>query len=179
MNGLDLALLIILLLSILSGAWVGAVNRLVQIAAVLIAFSESWRLAPWIRDHIFPYFNLSSGWVSFLLPILSFVGLYLLLRLVGRFIASFFEGGIVGLLNHILGAGLGLVVGIYALGYALAFVDKLLPDPHDLARNGLEDVRNTSELYYPIRNSISDLEQIYDYYLGSVVNKTEDALLKH
>lgn len=173
MNGLDLLLLIILLISTLSGAWVGAVNRLVQIASILIAFSESWRLAPWIREYLLPHFNLSSNWVNFLLPVLSFVGLYLLLRLVGRFIASLFEGGIVGILNHILGAVLGLVVGIYALGYVLAFVDRLLPDPHDLARNGLEDVRNTSELYYPIRNSISDLEMIYDYYKSNTANKTE------
>lgn len=172
MNGLDLLLLVILLISTLSGAWVGAINRLIQIASILIAFAESWRLAPWLRDNVFPYFNLSSSWVSFLLPILSFVAVYLLLRIIGRFIASWFEGGIVGFVNHVLGAMLGLVIGIYALGYILSFADKLLPDAHELARNGIDDVRNTSELYYPIRNSITDIEKIYDYYRSNLSNKT-------
>lgn len=171
MNGLDLALLVILLLSTISGAWAGAAKRLVQITSILIAFSESWRLAPWLRGAILPYFSLSSSWVSFLLPIISFLLLYLVLSLLGRWIASLFEGGIIGIFNHLLGALLGLVIGVYALGYALIFVDKLLPSPAELARSGLEDVRNTSELYHPIRHSITDIEQIIDYYTPRGENK--------
>ena len=52
MNQLDIFLGGVVLLFTLGGLFGGAVYRVVQVAALVIAFRESWRITPWIESLI-------------------------------------------------------------------------------------------------------------------------------
>lgn len=163
MNWLDITLLIILLISVIRGASLGAIRGLLQIVAAVVAFTECWRLAPWIRDTIFPLLNLSSPTLGFLVPIASFILIYVTIWFLGSALARMLERGALGFFNRIFGAVLGLIIGIYALGYLLSLVDRVLPTSEELANRGVVDPRSQSQLYMPIKASISDLEGIETY----------------
>lgn len=167
MNWIDLVLLILLLISIVKGAVMGAAKRIIQIAAAVVAFAECWRLSPWVRDVVMSAFDLSGEAMSFLIPIISFAVIYLAIWGVGSWLAGFFRGGILGFANHVLGGVLGLVIGIYALGYLLTLADYVLPTSERMAKHGIKDARPESQLYAPIRHSITDLEGIEAYIRGA------------
>ncbi|MDO4691812.1 MAG: CvpA family protein [Porphyromonadaceae bacterium] len=171
MNWIDLLLLILLLISVVKGAVMGAVKRIIQIAAAVVAFAECWRLSPWVRDVMMPVFNISGEAMGFLIPIISFALIFLAIWGVGSWLASFFKGGVLGFFNHVLGGVLGLVIGIYALGYLLTFADYILPSRERMAEHGVRDARSQSQLYDPIRRSITDLEGIEAYIRGGEGNK--------
>lgn len=168
MNWIDFFLLILLLFSVVKGSIVGAVRRVVQITAILIALAECWRLAPLIRDTIFPAFGMERGSFTWLIPVLSFGLIYFVISILGRWISAKLDGGILGFFNHVFGAVLGLVIGIYALGYVLTLVDYVLPSDAWLQKREINDPRKQSSLYAPIKGSIVDLQGIEDYIRGDV-----------
>ena len=68
MNQLDLFLGGVLLLFALGGLFGGAVRRVVQVAALIIAFREAWRVAPYIEQVLGGGDGSSlSGW-GFIFP---------------------------------------------------------------------------------------------------------------
>lgn len=163
---IDLVIYAILLIAVIHGAKTGVMRRLMTIVAALLAFSESWRIAPWIRDTLLPYLDVEPSTMGGLLvPIAAFFALFLGLYLVGRLIASLFARGPIGIINRVAGAALGLVVAIYILGYAFSLVDTIAPlHPREQSRPHAEaDIRARSKVYGPIRSSVTDLEAIAVY----------------
>lgn len=138
----------------------GGVQRFISIVVLIVAFVECWRISPWVRDELLPLFDIDGSDLGLLVPLLSFIIVYILLRLIGSIVSSVFKGGAIGVINHLFGAFAGLVVGIYALGYLLTFVDYVLPAPAP------DSPRLRSELYAPIRDSIVDLKAIEEYVGG-------------
>lgn len=134
------------------------VRRVLSWVAFFVAFSEAWRLAPWVQSTILPLLDLKSGALAGLVVlVLSFVLLYLLLCLLVRLLSSIFEGGVLGLVNRFLGAILSLALVIYVMGYAFVLADKAMPPSGD-------DVRLKSEMYAPIKNSTADFARIKRYW---------------
>ncbi len=163
---LDIVIYIVLIAAVVRGAIAGAVRRIALVAAVLIAFSESWRLSPWVCSEILPYLDVEPTTIKqLLIPVIAFALVFAGLYLVGRLVASFFEGGLLGIANRIAGMALGFVIAIYALGYSFSLFDTLVPIRSTTASMPPEaiDVRIRSELYAPIRGSITDLEAIRVY----------------
>lgn len=161
MNELDLFLGGILLLFALAGLFGGAVRRVVQVAALIIAFREAWRLAPYIER----FFGAGegealSGW-GFIVPLLAFALVYLGVRLVGGWFGSLTKGTFLGLLDRLLGLALGLLVGVYLLGYACLLYDGIFPlKPYDPASGEEPTARQSSVLYPQLLHSVEDIRQV-------------------
>lgn len=160
---LDWLILIILALSVFSGAKSGAVARIIQIIAVIISASECWRIAPWLRDNVVCYLEVNHNFAKIIALVLAFGVLYLAIWGVGSWLTSFIKGGLSGAINMLLGAILGLVIAIYALGYAFTFIDSVGPTTKTLARYELSDPRLSSKFYLPIKESVVDLEGLKTY----------------
>lgn len=156
MGWLDVVIYIILVASVVQGIREGAVGRVAQWAAVLIAFDQSWRVSPWVRDLLL-YLNVDVGLLTgtFVL-VASFILVFAGLSLLGRWLSSLVSGGIVGVLNRVLGGALGLVIVVLALGYAFEIWDRLIP-PSSVG------IRAQSDLYRQLRHSTTDLEDITTY----------------
>ena len=76
MNQLDLFLGAVVLLFALGGLFGGAVRRVIQIAALIIAFREAWRLAPWVESVLGGGDGQSIGGWGFIVPLIAFALIY-------------------------------------------------------------------------------------------------------
>ena len=78
MNQLDIFLGGAVLLFALSGLFGGAVKRVLQVAALVIAFRESWHLTPYLQQLLGGAEGEQLGGWMVLLPLLSFALVYIL-----------------------------------------------------------------------------------------------------
>ena len=111
MNQLDIFLGGAVLLFALSGLFGGAVKRVLQVAALVIAFRESWHLTPYLQQVFGATEGEQLGGWMVLLPLLSFALVYILIRVVGGWFASLTKGTFLGVLDRVVGLVLGLLVG--------------------------------------------------------------------
>ncbi len=123
MNVLDVALLVILALSVFGGLWKGLVKEIFSLAGVLagvlVAFLLSPRLAPALARWI-P--NQSAAYAAAL--VLLFVGTLIVAALLAWLITKVVELAQLGPLNRLLGGAFGvvraLVIGLFiVLGLTL------------------------------------------------------------
>lgn len=160
---LDVIIYILLLGAVIDGLRRGAAVQLLRLVAGFVAFTQAWRIAPWIRDHVLPWLDIEAGWLSGIaIAVLAFVIVYSLLYYLGRMVISILNIGIIALANRIAGALLGLVLGIYILGYFFTIVDSVI----SYAPEKPNDVRIKSQLYTPIKDATADFDDIYRYLSG-------------
>ena len=111
MNQLDLFLGFVVLFFALGGLFGGAVRRVIQIAALIIAFREAWRLAPWVESVLGGGDGQSIGGWGFIVPLIAFALIYIGIRLVGNWFSSLTKGTFLSVIDRIVGLVLGLLVG--------------------------------------------------------------------
>ena len=160
MNQLDIFLGGAVLLFTLAGLFGGAVKRVVQVAAVVIAFRESWRLTPWVQSALEGLLGHPVGAWGFIIPLLGFLIVYLGIRMLGGWFSSLTKGTLLGILDRILGRALGLLVGVYLMGYACLLFEGIFPTPPLKPSSGEPlTTRQTSILYPSLIRAVSDIRQ--------------------
>lgn len=157
---LDVVIYILLLGAVIHGVRRGAALQLLRLVAGFTAFTQAWRIAPWVREQVLPWLDIEAGWFSSIaVAVFAFMIVYTLLYSLGRIIISILNIGIIALANRIIGALLGLILGIYILGYLFTLVDSVIPyTPKDA-----NDVRIKSQLYTPIKDATADFDDIRRY----------------
>lgn len=163
---IDLIIYIVLIGAVVKGLISGAMARIVSVVAILLAFSEGWRIAPWIREDLLPWLSLDPGaWSGLLVPIVAFAVVYVTVSMLGQMAISVVTRGGLGLINRLAGAVLYFVFAIYAMGYTFEVADSVLPigANQQALPPAQQDVRYRSEIYGPIRGSVVDLAVIRDY----------------
>ena len=105
MNQLDLFLGFVVLFFALGGLFGGAVRRVIQIAALIIAFREAWRLAPWVESVLGRGDGQSIGGWGFIVPLIAFALIYIGIRLVGNWFSSLTKGTFLSVIDRIKWGG--------------------------------------------------------------------------
>ena len=160
MNQLDIFLAGAVLLFTLAGLFGGAVKRVVQVAAIVIAFRESWRITPWVQSFLEGLVGHPIGGWSFIIPLIGFTLVYLGIRMLGGWFSSLTKGTLLGILDRILGFVLGLLVGIYLMGYACLLFEGIFPTPPLKPSSGEPlTTRQTSVLYPYLIRAVGDIRQ--------------------
>lgn len=160
---LDWLILSVVVLAMIQGAWMGAVKRIIQLLAIVVGLTECWRIAPWIRDNVISYLDVGEDFAKLLALALSFTALYLLIYWGGSWLTSMIKGGVTSFVNRVLGAVLGLVISVYAMGYLFTLIDRFGPTEDTLVKYELSDVRRRSQFYAPVKASVVDLENLSTY----------------
>lgn len=160
---LDWGILGVIALATIQGARVGAVERVIQIIAAIIALSECWRIAPWLRENVVSLLDINFNTSKLIALVLAFGVIYLSVLGIASWLTSFLKGGVAGVINRVVGAVFGLVLSIYAMGYAFTAIDRVGPSTQTLAKYELSDVRLRSKFYRPVKESIVDLEGLKRY----------------
>ena len=167
MNQLDLFLGGGILLFALGGLLGGAVRRVIQIAALIIAFREAWRLAPWIESLFGGGDGQSIGGWGFIIPLISFALVYMAIRMVGSWFSSLTKGTFLFVLDRIIGLALGLLVGVYLLGYGCLLIEGIFPTvPYDAASDTPPSARQSSYLYPRLISSVDDIRRVKTALFG-------------
>lgn len=165
---IDLLIYVVVIGSIVRGFLSGAMANIISILSVFLAFTEAWRIAPWVRDDVLPWLDLSPSVLNGLLvPVVAFFIMYLLLSWTGRLIASLVSRSGLALANRLAGAVLGAMLAIYGLGYAFELFDTAVPIPprQEQRPRADQDIRFRSTLYGSIRRCVTDLAEVKAYLL--------------
>ena len=158
MNQLDLFLGAVVLLFALGGLFGGAVRRVIQIAALIIAFREAWRLAPWVESVLGGGDGQSIGGWGFIVPLIAFALIYIGIRLVGNWFSSLTKGTFLSVIDRIVGLVLGLLVGVYLMGYACLLFEGIFPTEHYNASSSTPPTTRQSSYLYPrLMQSVEDI----------------------
>lgn len=175
MNQLDLFLGFVVLFFALGGLFGGAVRRVIQIAALIIAFREAWRLAPWVESVLGGGDGQSiSGW-GFIVPLIAFALIYIGIRLVGNWFSSLTKGTFLSVIDRIVGLVLGLLVGVYLMGYACLLFEGIFPtDSYNASSSTPPTTRQSSYLYPRLIQSVEDIRHAKALLFGDSDSKTTD-----
>ena len=175
MNQLDLFLGFVVLFFALGGLFGGAVRRVIQIAALIIAFREAWRLAPWVESVLGGGDGQSiSGW-GFIVPLIAFALIYIGIRLVGNWFSSLTKGTFLSVIDRIVGLVLGLLVGVYLMGYACLLFEGIFPmESYNASSSTPPTTRQSSYLYPRLMQSVEDIRHAKSLLFGDDDSKTTD-----
>ena len=161
MNQLDLFLGAVVLLFALGGLFGGAVRRVIQIAALIIAFREAWRLAPWVESVLGGGDGQSIGGWGFIVPLIAFALIYIGIRLVGNWFSSLTKGTFLSVIDRIVGLVLGLLVGVYLMGYACLLFEGIFPmEQYNASSSTPPTTRQSSYLYPRLMQSVEDIAML-------------------
>ena len=161
MNQLDLFLGAVVLLFALGGLFGGAVRRVIQIAALIIAFREAWRLAPWVESVLGGGDGQSIGGWGFIVPLIAFALIYIGIRLVGNWFSSLTKGTFLSVIDRIVGLVLGLLVGVYLMGYACLLFEGIFPmEQYNASSSTPPTTRQSSYLYPRLMQSVEDIRML-------------------
>ena len=175
MNQLDLFLGAVVLLFALGGLFGGAVRRVIQIAALIIAFREAWRLAPWVESVLGGGDGQSIGGWGFIVPLIAFALIYIGIRLVGNWFSSLTKGTFLSVIDRIVGLVLGLLVGVYLMGYACLLFEGIFPmDSYNASSSTPPTTRQSSYLYPRLMQSVEDIRHAKSLLFGGDDSKTTD-----
>ena len=175
MNQLDLFLGFVVLFFALGGLFGGAVRRVIQIAALIIAFREAWRLAPWVESVLGGGDGQSiSGW-GFIVPLIAFALIYIGIRLVGNWFSSLTKGTFLSVIDRIVGLVLGLLVGVYLMGYACLLFEGIFPtESYNASSSTPPTTRQSSYLYPRLIQSVEDIRHAKALLFGGGDSKGTD-----
>ncbi|MBF1314105.1 MAG: CvpA family protein [Porphyromonadaceae bacterium] len=175
MNQLDLFLGAVVLLFALGGLFGGAVRRVIQIAALIIAFREAWRLAPWVESVLGGGDGQSIGGWGFIVPLIAFALIYIGIRLVGNWFSSLTKGTFLSVIDRIVGLVLGLLVGVYLMGYACLLFEGISPmEQYNASSSTPPTTRQSSYLYPRLMQSVEDIRHAKSLLFGGDDSKTTD-----
>ena len=161
MNQLDLFLGAVVLLFALGGLFGGAVRRVIQIAALIIAFREAWRLAPWVESVLGGGDGQSIGGWGFIVPLIAFALIYIGIRL--------------SVIDRIVGLVLGLLVGVYLMGYACLLFEGIFPtEQYNASSSTPPTTRQSSYLYPRLIQSVEDIRHAKALLFGGGDSKGSD-----
>lgn len=175
MNQLDLFLGAVVLLFALGGLFGGAVRRVIQIAALIIAFREAWRLAPWVESVLGGGDGQSIGGWGFIVPLIAFALIYIGIRLVGNWFSSLTKGTFLSVIDRIVGLALGLLVGVYLMGYACLLFEGIFPmEQYNASSSTPPTTRQSSYLYPRLMQSVEDIRHAKALLFGGGDSKATD-----
>lgn len=175
MNQLDLFLGAVVLLFALGGLFGGAVRRVIQIAALIIAFREAWRLAPWVESVLGGGDGQSIGGWGFIVPLIAFALIYIGIRLVGNWFSSLTKGTFLSVIDRIVGLVLGLLVGVYLMGYACLLFEGIFPtESYNASSSTPPTTRQSSYLYPRLMQSVEDIRHAKALLFGGGDSKSSD-----
>ena len=164
MNQLDLFLGAVVLLFALGGLFGGAVRRVIQIAALIIAFREAWRLAPWVESVLGGGDGQSIGGWGFIVPLIAFALIYIGIK-----------GTFLSVIDRIVGLVLGLLVGVYLMGYACLLFEGIFPtDSYNASSSTPPTMRQSSYLYPRLMQSVEDIRHAKALLFGGGDSKGTD-----
>ncbi|MBB5205552.1 membrane protein required for colicin V production [Inhella inkyongensis] len=107
----DLMVLVLLLISLVVGAWRGLVLEVFSLAAWVLAYFAAPWLAPVVEGWL-PAKLSQGGWQELAALVLAFVLILMLCGLCGRLLRMLLHATPLAFMDRLLGAGFGLLRGL-------------------------------------------------------------------
>lgn len=115
MNSFDIAILVIVLVFAVIGAWRGLVREILSLLVWVVALAAAWFFAPMVADWPFMQAVGNPLWRQLAASIAIFLVLFLLASVAALLVRKLFLNGAPNAVNHLLGAVFGALRGAVAV----------------------------------------------------------------
>ncbi len=170
MNWLDIAIIIIVGLSLFKGFSKGLIHQAAFFVAILLGIAVSGVVADWLGGALSFLLKLSDKIANSVAIALSFLLILGAVYLASEILTTILNATPLGIFNRLLGGLVGGLTSLAVLGYIFVFVDSVFIPAATLTKklsNALEspslskeereaaeeekDIRKESALYYPVK----------------------------
>lgn len=153
MNIIDFAYIALAIAAVFWGFRSGLLGFFLELAALLVAYQNSWRLYDLINQQISHFFELSPQAYRWVVIVVSFILVYGAFRLLSQWLVRLLgiKSGVLGLANRLLGAAASFYIMLMLLGKLAAWSEHYIPLEHptreEQMRGKKPDPRLESKLY--------------------------------
>jgi membrane protein required for colicin V production len=146
MNFLDLLLLIPVVWLCIRGFSKGFIIELASLIGMVLGILAAWYFSGYVIDYLKDYFTLTERVLRIIAYVVIFLAVMLVVYLIGKAIEKVAEVVMLGWLNKLLGAIVGLAKGIVLVGIILFIFEKADPNNKVIKPH----VKEKSMFYQPV-----------------------------
>lgn len=153
MNYIDLVLGIILVLAAIQGFRKGFIVEAASLAALVLGIWGAIKFSDWTADFITRKFNYHSEYLSIIAFILVFIGIVVLISLLGKVLDNVVKAVALGFLNRLAGIIFGVLKVAVILSIFLLLFDAVDENVHLLPAKQKAE----SKVYTPMKQLVPTL----------------------
>jgi membrane protein required for colicin V production len=153
MNYIDLFLGIILILAAIQGFRKGFIVEAASLAALILGIWGAIKFSDWTADFISRKFNFHSEYLSIIAFILVFIGIVVLISMLGKVLDSVVKAVALGFLNRLAGIIFGVLKVAVILSIFLLLFDAVDENVHLLPAKQKAE----SKVYTPMKQLVPTL----------------------
>ena len=160
MNYLDAILGIILIVSAINGFSKGFVEELAGLVALVLGIWAAIHFSDLVGEFLTTSFNMTFKHLHIVAFIVTFIGVVILVHIIGSIVNKMVKAIKLGFLNRLAGLAFGAVKGALILSVLLVVFDKIDKDVHIVSA----ETKAESKLYTPIRNFAPGIFPFLDFW---------------
>jgi membrane protein required for colicin V production len=149
MNWIDLVIIILLILSVISGFTDGFVKEVASLAALILGIWGAIKFSAFTAGKLYEWFDMSGQYVGIIAFLVTFLVIVVIIHFVGILADKFINAIALGFLNRILGMVFGLLKSVLILSVIFVVLNALDERHPFLPKEKIEESR-----FY---NTISDI----------------------
>lgn len=153
MNYIDLVLGILLILAAIQGFRKGFVVELASLAALVLGIWGAIKFSDWTADFITDTTNFNSEYLSVIAFLVTFVGIVIVVHILGKVIDNAVKVVAMGFLNRLAGIIFGVLKAAVILSIFLLLFDTVDENVHLLPGQQ----KTESKLYEPMKQLVPTL----------------------
>ena len=160
MNYIDVILGILLILSAIGGFTKGFVEELAGLVALILGIWAAIHFSDLVGQFLTDTFNLTFKHLHIVAFIVTFIGVVILVQIIGSIVNKMVKAVHLGFLNRLAGLAFGAIKGALILSVLLVVFDKIDKDVHIIS----PETKTESRLYTPIRNFAPGIFPFLDFW---------------
>lgn len=157
MNFIDIVIVIPLLWAIYKGFRKGLVIEIASLAALILGIYGGIHFSDAVADFLQSKFNWNSDYMPLISFTITFLGIVILVHLVGKVVEKVVDLVALGIVNKIFGAAFGLIKVAFILSVIVIIFDSFDAKMHFID----QEKKDNSMLYKPLRSfSVAIIPQL-------------------
>jgi len=153
MNYIDVVLGIILIVAAIQGFRKGFIVEAASLAALILGIWGAIKFSDWTAGYISKTFNYHSNSLSMVAFLVTFVGIVILIHILGKILDSTIKAVALGFLNRLAGIIFGTLKAAVILSILLLLFDPVDENVHFLPAKQKAD----SKIYPPMKQLVPTL----------------------
>jgi membrane protein required for colicin V production len=109
MNWIDLVIVVILILSMVTGFTNGLIREVASLAALILGIWGAIKFSGFTAEKLYDYFDMSGHYVGIIAFLITFGIIVVLIHFVGIIADKFVDAASLGFVNRLLGIAFGLI----------------------------------------------------------------------
>jgi len=146
MNWIDAVIVVILILSIITGFINGFIKEVASLAALILGIWGAIRFSTFTAGKLYDYFDMTGQYVGIIAFIITFCAIVIIIHFIGIVADKIVTSVSLGFVNRILGMGFGLLKSVLIMSVIFVVLNVIDSKRAFLPKDKIEE----SAFYNPI-----------------------------